>query len=189
MIISEVRGVLLFRFERYWNLILLVLVLAGCGAGYEQSKGAGAESTKTISFERTSARILTRTGEFILQVEIADSPKERAKGLMQRQTLPEDAGMLFIYNDPQPSKTGFWMFRTRIPLDIAFIGPEGEILAIEHMAPCTSQSPRGCPTYSPGVEYWAALEVNQGYFAARGITPGALLQVESGKGWGKPSSP
>ena len=97
---------------------------------------------------------------------------------MERRTLAEDAGMLFVYPDTQPANAGFWMHRTRIPLDIAFVDDSGVIRAIRGMEPCTTELADGCPTYEPGTPYRAALEANRGFFAQHGIRVGdrVLLQ-------------
>lgn len=111
-----------------------------------------------------------------LNVEIARTPRERAFGLMERDHLAENAGMLFIYAREQPSHSGYWMYRTRIALDIAFLGEDGEIRAMHAMSPCPSERPAGCPSYPAGVPYHAALEVNAGYFDARGIGVGDRIE-------------
>ncbi|RAH38726.1 DUF192 domain-containing protein [Halomonas sp. SL1] len=107
-----------------------------------------------------------------LTVEVARRLAERAQGLMGRERLPQDAGMLFLYDRTQPSRNGFWMYRTLIPLDIAFIDEAGRIVDIRRMAPCTSASARDCPVTRPDAPYQAALEVNAGVFEAHGIAVG-----------------
>lgn len=107
-----------------------------------------------------------------LTVEVARSMAERGRGLMEREHLAPDAGMLFLYDRTQPSRNGFWMYRTRIPLDIAFIDETGRILEIHRMAPCASEAAGNCPVTRPSAPYRAALEVNAGYFEARGIVSG-----------------
>ncbi|QFT83980.1 hypothetical protein FIU88_03225 [Halomonas sp. THAF12] len=107
-----------------------------------------------------------------LTVEVARSAGERARGLMGRERLPLDAGMLFLYDRTQPSHNGFWMYRTLIPLDIAFIDEAGRIVDIRRMAPCASSSARDCPVTRPDAPYRAALEVNAGVFEAHGIAVG-----------------
>lgn len=107
-----------------------------------------------------------------LDVELARTPAQRRRGLMEREHLADDAGMLFLYPEEQAAHHGFWMFRTRIPLDIAFLDDAGRILVIHTMQPCASEIPRDCPVTLPGVSYHAALEVNAGYFAGRGLAPG-----------------
>ncbi|MCU5782538.1 hypothetical protein MA04_01838 [Alcanivorax balearicus MACL04] len=109
-------------------------------------------------------------------VELADTGEERARGLMERDNLGEFKGMLFRFERPQPAVNGFWMFNTRIPLDIAFLDPSGEILAIHTMEPCTHSEPSSCPVYRPGASYSSALEVNAGFFARHGVTPGSRVR-------------
>ncbi|MGJ7459839.1 DUF192 domain-containing protein [Halomonas sp. MA07-2] len=106
------------------------------------------------------------------QVEVASTIPERSRGLMERDHLDEDAGMLFLYRDTQSPRNGFWMYRTRIPLDIAFIGEDERIAAIYTMLPCGSANPAECPVTYPGVPYRAALEVNAGLFEELGIFEG-----------------
>lgn len=116
-----------------------------------------------------SLEIVSGESHHLLRVELAVTRSERERGLMDRPSLEGDAGMLFVYRHEQPADAGFWMFRTRIPLDIAFLDARGAVLAIEQMEPCPAAVAWACPTYAPGVPYSAALEVNRGYFQARGI--------------------
>ena len=69
------------------------------------------------------------------------------------------------------------MYRTRIPLDIAFLVSAGVIRAVRSMTPCPTTIAQGCPTYAPNVPYRYALEVNAGFFARHGITSGHSLLV------------
>lgn len=112
-----------------------------------------------------------------LEVEIAREPRERSRGLMGRETLPAEAGMLFVYPREQSPQGAFWMRDTLIPLAIAFLGGDGEIRAIKHMPPCPSERAGNCPSYPAGVPFRAALEVNDGYFAARGIEVGDRIDL------------
>jgi len=98
-------------------------------------------------------------------------------GLMERRRLADSAGMLFVYDSTQPPDAGFWMYRTRIPLDIAFLDSAGVIRAIRSMTPCPATVAQGCPTYTPDVPYRYALEVNAGFFARHGIAVGHSLQL------------
>ncbi|WP_027967393.1 DUF192 domain-containing protein [Halomonas halocynthiae] len=115
-----------------------------------------------------------------LNAELAISDEQRRHGLMDRKSLGEDAGMLFVYS--RLVTGGFWMYRTHIPLDIAFIGDDGRISEIRHMQPCVSSSAQACPITQPKVSYRAALEVNAGYFAARGIRVGDCVSWPGDKG-------
>ncbi|MEO0139730.1 MAG: DUF192 domain-containing protein [candidate division WOR-3 bacterium] len=99
-----------------------------------------------------------------LYVEIADEPYELQRGLMYRDTLPENQGMLFIF--PYPQRLSFWMKNTYIPLSIAYISSDWKILEIYDMEPLNEK-----PIISKNrVQY--ALEVNRGWFKKRGIKIG-----------------
>jgi len=113
-------------------------------------------------------------GEHKLTAEIARTPDERSVGLMNRFSLKPDHGMLFIFERSEP--LAFWMKNTYVPLSIAFIGDDGRIVNIEDMQPQTEDSHR-----SRGPARYA-LEMKKGWFAERGIGPGAVVK---GMGGGK----
>lgn len=102
-----------------------------------------------------------------LQVEIAHTPATMSQGLMHRDHLPEDHGMLFLW--PRDQVVGMWMKNTRIPLSVAFIDRDYRILNIADMQP---HSLRTHPSTGPA-RY--ALEVNQGWFARHGIEAGTRI--------------
>lgn len=118
---------------------------------------------------RATLAIHAAGGPQRLEVELAETLAQRRRGLMERDHLGAEAGMLFLYDGLQSPDSGFWMYRTRIPLDIAFIDAAGRIAAIHTMTPCDSDDPGQCRAYPAGVAYRAALEVNAGYFADRDI--------------------
>ena len=107
-------------------------------------------------------------GSHKLTAEIATSPEQRSLGLMNRFSLKPDHGMLFVFERNEP--LAFWMKNTYIPLSIAFIAPDGAIVNIEDMKPQTEEShwSRGPALY--------ALEMKKGWFAERGIGPGAVVK-------------
>ncbi len=111
-----------------------------------------------------------RIGEHELQAELATTGEERARGLMFRESLPDDRGMLFVY--PGEQHRSFWMRNTSIPLSIAFIDAEGTIVSIADMQPFDET---GVPSAAPAQ---FALEVNQGWFAERGIMAGQAVTFE-----------
>ena len=96
--------------------------------------------------------------------EIARTMEEQAKGLMLRKSLPEDHGMLFIYESDR--RLSYWMKDTRIPLSIAYISAEGIIKEIYDLKPFSQKEVLS----KQSVRY--ALEVNQGYFESVGIGVG-----------------
>lgn len=146
----------------------------GCGSDERQDDTVAAVS---LRFESAPLRVVTRTDTIRLVVELASSAEQKTTGLMERRQLADTAGMLFVYDSLQPPDAGFWMYRTRIPLDIAYADASGRIRSIQHMVPCESTIPQGCPTYPPGVAYQYALEVNSGFFARRGVAVGDSIGV------------
>ena len=113
-----------------------------------------------------------------LQVEIADSPQLHSQGLMGRTHLGADAGMLFVYPEDQRAGMGFWMFRTLIPLDIAFLDTRGRITTLHSMQPCGAEDHRDCPRYPALAPFRYALEVNLGYFDRHRIRVGDRVNLE-----------
>lgn len=105
-----------------------------------------------------------------IQAEVARAPEQRAIGLMHRPTMGANDGMLFIFEQAAPQC--FWMKNTLLPLSIAFLADDGSIVNIEDMAPKTLDA--HCSKQP--VRY--ALEMNLGWFAKRGIKPGAKLAGE-----------
>lgn len=150
-------------------LLLLIVLLAACGGDEE-----GVATGTTTAGEPEATALITTAGEEVeLSVEVADDEAERARGLMLRTSLPDNAGMVFLY--PEPTEGSFWMKNTLIPLSIAFFDDEGTILRILDMEPCEADP---CEIYDPGVAYASALEVNQGAFASWGVEEGDLLTLE-----------
>ncbi len=111
---------------------------------------------------------------FQITVEIADTPASRTQGLMGRPTLPNNHGMLFVFDRPEPQC--FWMKNTPLPLTIAFIADDGRIVNFADMQPFSEQ-----PHCSASPVRFA-LEMEQGWFKRRGLLAGDILT-------GKPLSP
>jgi uncharacterized membrane protein (UPF0127 family) len=109
---------------------------------------------------------LTADGHTI-QVYVARSDEERAQGLMHRREMPEDEGMLFMCDRSAVQK--FWMKDTHLPLSIAFVDEDGTILKIADLEPHELES----ESSEHPVRF--VLEVNQGWFAERGIAPGTRI--------------
>jgi uncharacterized protein len=152
----------------------LACLLAGCGS---DASDEGAVAPINLKFESAPLRIVTRTGTVPLVVELAVSGEQKSTGLMERRALADTSGMLFVYDSLQPPDAGFWMYRTRIPLDIAYADASGRIRVIQHMVPCETPIPQGCPTYPPGVPYQYALEVNGGFLARRSVAVGDSIGI------------
>ena len=106
-------------------------------------------------------------GMHLIHAELADTPDTRQQGLMHRQSLRPNSGMLFVFEE----KAGhcFWMKNTPLPLTIAFLADNGTIVSLADMQPHSEQN--HCPRAA--VRY--ALEMSQGWFRERGITAGATI--------------
>lgn len=102
-----------------------------------------------------------------ITVEVARTPGERAIGLMHRSSMPTHHGMLFVFEEP--GVHCFWMRNTLLPLSIAFLADDGQVVNIADMQPHSETS--HCPKQP--VRY--ALEMNQGWFAKRGLKAGSRI--------------
>jgi len=122
--------------------VLFMVSIAGCASQQKVLKENELcfESGKCISIER------------------AVTPDERGRGLMYRELLPENAGMLFVF--PQEAKPGFWMKNVKFPLDFVWIGKDMRIAGFAENVPVCNGY---CPSYSPKSNILYVLEVNAGF--------------------------
>ena len=102
-----------------------------------------------------------------ITVEIADDPEERSQGLMNRESIAVDHGMLFLFDKAEPLT--FWMKNTVIPLDIIFFDGRGQFIGADSMLPCTEDP---CLRYTSSGPSSTALEVKKGFVELHGIGPG-----------------
>jgi uncharacterized membrane protein (UPF0127 family) len=129
----------------------------------------GKAQSQLQTFEKDLIRLaLEDGGEHEFQVELAVTWEQQAQGLMFRQSMPEDHGMLFLYESEGPRS--MWMKNTYIPLDILFIGGDGRILSIAERT-----VPLSLSTISSGRPAKAVLELNGGTADRLGIRPGDLV--------------
>lgn len=148
-----------------WGVMLVVLT--------------GMTAVRAESLPRETLTLSNGKHEYTLQVEVAETSQQRSRGLMEREELAENAGMLFLYDREQSGSNAYWMYRTWIPLDIAFIDSDGIIRSLKTMSPCRSASSRDCPVYPAGASFRAALETNAGYFKERGLAVGDRLDLSA----------
>ena len=128
--------------------------------------------SSTVVFEPAKVLIDTGGGSVLIDAEKAETPEQHSQGLMHRTSLPEDAGMVFLFFEQRTG--GFWMKNTLIPLSIAFFDDRGDIVRILDMEPCRAEP---CEIYDPGVAYSGALEVNKGAFDRWGVAEGDRITV------------
>ena len=105
-----------------------------------------------------------KIGKHTLHVEVAENDAQRMRGLMHREKMPQDHGMVFIFEEP--AYQSMWMKNTLLPLSVAFVDRDGVILNIRDMQPQTLDS-----HMSAGPALYA-IETNKGWFAERAIKPG-----------------
>lgn len=112
-------------------------------------------------------RIKLSAGIHLIDVQLAMTPEQRSTGLMYRREMPQQEGMLFVFEQPAPQC--FWMKNTLLPLTAAFVADDGTITNLADMKPRSTES--HCSTKP--VRY--VLEMNQGWFSKRGIKAGSKL--------------
>ncbi len=112
-------------------------------------------------------RTTLKAGMHLIQAQVAQTPEQRATGLMFRQEMPTNEGMLFVFE--QAAVQCFWMKNTLLPLTAAFVADDGTVVNLADMKP---QSLDSHCSEKP-VRY--VLEMHQGWFAKRGIQPGFKL--------------
>ena len=153
-----------------------LVAIIGCG-GEPATTPSPAPTEHDIPPEFTAPALPTATITFTnatgapvdLLIEIADTPEKRQRGLMFRDHLAENQGMLFDFRGE--TQTGFWMKDTSIPLSIAFISAQGLILDIQEMLPFSTD------LHQSDQPYAFALEVNQGWFERNDIDVGNSVQL------------
>lgn len=119
--------------------------------------------------------IFTSKGEVKINVEIADNDRERQRGLMFRESLDENSGMLFIFDKEQ--QVSFWMKNTKIPLDMIFVSANGTIVEIkENVQPCLLDT---CPIYPSQYPVKYVIEVNAGFSRKNNIQIGNFIKLHN----------
>jgi uncharacterized protein len=136
--------------------LCLCVVLCGVGSAHAQTP------------QPKLPAITLNAGIHLIRAELAQSPQERMIGLMFRPSMPVNEGMLFAFEEP--GVQCFWMKNTLLPLSAAFVADDGRIVNIEDM------QPRSEASHCSAKPVRFVLEMNQGWFAQRGIKPGSKLQ-------------
>ena len=107
-------------------------------------------------------------------VEIADTREKQALGLMFRDSMPADEGMIFVF--PFEARRSFWMKNTRIPLDIMYFDKDLKMVSISANTPPCKVS--RCPSYPSSKPAMYVLELNAGTAAELGVGPGSVLTID-----------
>jgi uncharacterized protein len=142
--------------DRWLRRVAATAVLCGAGLAAAQSGPQKLEQIKLTA------------GIHVINAELARSPEEREIGLLSRPSMPANDGMLFVFD--RPGQQCFWMKNTLIPLSVAFLADDGTVVNIDDMKPQTLD---GHCSAKP-VRF--VLEMNQGWFAKRGIKAGSRIR-------------
>jgi uncharacterized membrane protein (UPF0127 family) len=146
-----------------------LLLAAACDGG-DGGATPAPQPTAPSGLETVTLTFINGDGKEVeLLAEIADEPQERSRGLMFRESLDENAGMIFVFGGE--TNAGFWMENTTIPLSIAFIDAGGTIVDIHDMQPLDRTL-----THS-SEPYYYAVEVNQSWYERNNIFVGDRMEV------------
>jgi uncharacterized membrane protein (UPF0127 family) len=141
---------------RHSLVLLLVAVCAASAWSQDQPQNLAATTLKV--------------GMHSIRAQLAITPMQRQIGLMHRREMPTQEGMLFVFDEP--SQQCFWMRNTLIPLSIAFLADDGTVVNVADMKPQSDDS------HCSAKPVRFALEMNQGWFAKRGVKPGTRISGE-----------
>lgn len=151
------------------TLTVLLTAILGCGSDDDQAATSmGNEFTKegTLAFIQPSGDTL-RT----IDIEIADTPEQRTRGLMFRRSMPYSRGMLFLF--PEADTSGFWMKNTAMPLDIIFVAPDSQVVSIAKRTTPFSEE-----QIWPGGRKQFVVEVRAGFVDRFGISDSTRIRWE-----------
>ena len=169
--------------------ITLSLLLISCAASLPAKEGDGTppQSDQILPPPSVVSSSPTNAGQMLpisaqtqikgerIMLEVARTPQQQQIGLMYRTSLPDDRGMLFSFDPPQPAR--FWMKNTLIELDMIFL-QNGQVKAIaQNVPPCTTPT---CPTYGPSQEILIdqVIELRGGRAAELGLKVGDRISID-----------
>lgn len=155
-----------FSIGRTWRLLALTIVAVASLAA-AQTMAAGGQAMM-LPVDPAPLVAVTAKGDRPFRIEIADDDAEREAGLMFRQSMPDDHGMLFVF--PQTESVGFWMKNTPMPLDLLFIGQDGRIKAIRR------GEPQSETVIAPDEPVRFVLELKAGTAGRQNIKEGDLVK-------------
>jgi len=129
---------------------------------------AGVLAAGIAAAQQAMPRAELGAGMFRIEAEVAHTFQNRQIGLMNRQTMPQHQGMVFVF--PEDARHCMWMKNTYLPLSVAFLDTQGKVINIEDMQPQTEDN------HCAAAPARFALEMNFGWFRERGIKPGDTLR-------------
>ncbi len=168
-------------------MVLLGGCVGGLGGGTTTDAGGEPNSTGTADDRTTTPAPTTTDVERVVNatfvvpngenakvsLRVADEAGERRSGLMHRESLANDSGMVFVY--PNAQQVSFWMKNTLIPLDMIFVGPDGEVLNVQHARTQPNASTSELETYPSDGKAKYVVELPRGFANRTGVGPGTEL--------------
>jgi uncharacterized membrane protein (UPF0127 family) len=148
--------------------IAAIVVIAAALGFYLGMPQSSADQAMRLPVDAAPLVVETAAGERSFTIEIADDESERSNGLMYRESMDDDHGMLFVFPETRP--VGFWMKNTPMPLDLIFIGPDGKVRGILPGEPFSEA------LISPGEPVRFVLELKRGTAEKTGIKDGDTLR-------------
>lgn len=157
------------------TLGILALLVRGGDSPADPSLSAG-ERRPLAGFTETAFRVRTPDGRALeFCALLAATAAAQAQGLMDQDDLRGYDAMVFSFT--QPSTAAFYMFRTRIPLSIAWFDDGGRFVSSVDMDPCASTAASACPVYPAARPYRVAIETGRGDLGRLGLVEGATVRV------------
>ena len=150
--------------------IVATVVIVGALGFYLGMPQSAADQSMRLPVDPAPLVAETAGGERSFTIEIADDQSERAAGLMFRETMDDDHGMLFVFSEARP--VAFWMKNTPMPLDIVFIGEDGKVLDVLPGEPFSEA--QVSPGAAAQVRY--VLELKRGIAQKAGIADGNVIR-------------
>lgn len=157
----------------YGVLVVAIAIFFFARGGSLFNFSFGGDSENTAKISNATAKVGNKTYKLIL----AKTDAEKVKGLSERNSLPKDTGMLFIFKDK--AKYGFWMKNMKFPIDILYISDNKIVEIVENApAPSKDQTPSSLPVYKPGVAVNYVLELNANEIKANKAKKGDSIELK-----------
>jgi uncharacterized protein len=159
--------------RRWWPIYgaMAGLLMLGCQSLSNAIPEVSSNSASAGQFLPITSQAIV--ADQIIELEVAQTQKQQAMGLMFRDPLPDNRGMLFPFDPPR--NVGFWMKNVPVPLDMVFLY-QGKVVSVQASAPPCKALP--CPTYGPGASVDQVLELRAGRAAELGLQTGTPIQIQ-----------
>lgn len=153
--------------------IILGTLMLGCSTPTPALSPTATPLAQSVAGQSLPITAVTTVAGRKINLEVARTPTQQAIGLMHRESIADDRGMLFVFDPPRP--VGFWMKNVRFPLDMIFL-ENGQVKAIAPAVPPCQTEP--CPTYGPETPVNQVIELRGGRAAELGIRVGDRLDIQ-----------